>query len=75
MKEEKKRKEEKKAFFPPPVFASYKKEVKEDGDHLQTCKAQSGAQDTHDWVVYRLGLMIRSVGHCGKVFFITLTVI
>jgi hypothetical protein len=32
------------------------------GDHLQTCRIKSGASQTHDWVVYRLGVILGSVG-------------
>ena len=34
------------------------------GDHLQTCQNQSSALPAHDWVAYRLSLMLRSIGHC-----------
>jgi hypothetical protein len=41
------------------------------GDHLQTCQNQSATLPAHDWVVYRLSLMFRSIGHCVKVHKIT----
>ena len=31
------------------------------GDYLQTCQHQSAALPTHEWLVYRLSLMLRSV--------------
>jgi hypothetical protein len=33
------------------------------GDHLQTCQTQSAASQVHDWVVYKLGALLGSVGH------------
>jgi hypothetical protein len=36
------------------------------GDHLQTCQAKSAATQVHDWVVYRLGDILGSVGHRVK---------
>jgi hypothetical protein len=41
------------------------------GDHLQTCQAKSAATQVHDWVVYRLGGILSSVGHRVKVHNIT----
>jgi hypothetical protein len=45
------------------------------GDHLQTCQvctpAKSAATEVHDWVVYRLGDMLGSVGHRVKIHKIT----
>ncbi len=36
-------------------------------DHLQTCKVKSAASQVHDWVVYRLGGILGSVGHKVKI--------
>ncbi len=33
------------------------------GDHLQICQVTSAASQVHDWVVYRLGGILGSVGH------------
>ena len=33
------------------------------GDHLQTCQVKSAVSQVHDWVVYRLGGILGSVGH------------
>jgi hypothetical protein len=33
------------------------------GDHIQTWQRQSAALPTHDWIVYKLSLMLCSVGH------------
>ncbi len=33
------------------------------GDHIQTCQRQSAAILTHEWIVYRLSLLLRSVSH------------
>jgi hypothetical protein len=33
------------------------------GDHLQTCQTKSATTQVHDWVVYRLGDILGSVGH------------
>jgi hypothetical protein len=45
------------------------------GDHLQTCQVcappKSAAKQVHDWVVYRLGVMLGSVGHRVKIHKIT----
>jgi hypothetical protein len=41
------------------------------GDHLQTCQTQSAALQAHDWVVYRLGALLGSVGHKVKIHKIT----
>ncbi len=41
------------------------------GDHLQTCQSKSVATQVHDWVVYRLGVMLGSVGHRVKIHKIT----
>jgi hypothetical protein len=37
------------------------------GDHLQTCQVKSAASQVHDWVVYRLGGILGSVGHKVKI--------
>ena len=41
------------------------------GDHLQTCQVKSAATQVHDWVVYRLGVILGSVGHRVKIHKIT----
>ncbi len=41
------------------------------GDHLQTCQVKSAATQVHDWVVYRLGGILGSVGHRVKIHKIT----
>jgi hypothetical protein len=41
------------------------------GDHLQTCQTKSAATQVHDWVVYRLGGILGSVGHRVKIHKIT----
>ena len=33
------------------------------GDHLQTCQVKSADSQVHEWVVYRLGGILGSVGH------------
>jgi hypothetical protein len=43
------------------------------GDHLQTCQTQSAALQVHDWVVYKLGALLGSVGHKVKIHKITPT--
>ncbi len=40
-------------------------------DHLQTCQFKSAATQVHDWVVYRLGGILGSVGHRVKIHKIT----
>jgi hypothetical protein len=40
-------------------------------DHLQTCQTKSAATQVHDWVVYRLGGILGSVGHRVKIHKIT----
>jgi hypothetical protein len=40
-------------------------------DHLQTCRVKSAASQAHDWVVYRLGGILGSVGHRVKIHKIT----
>ncbi len=37
------------------------------GDHFQTCQSKSAATQVHDWVVYRLGVILGSVGHRIKI--------
>ncbi len=41
------------------------------GDHWQTCQGKSAAAQVHDWVVYRLGDILGSVGHKVKIHKIT----
>ncbi len=41
------------------------------GDHLQTCQVKSADSQTHDWVLYRLGDILGSVGHSVKIHKIT----
>ena len=41
------------------------------GDHLQTCQTESAASQVHDWVVYKLGSLLGSVGHRVKIHNIT----
>jgi hypothetical protein len=41
------------------------------GDHLQTCQTKSAVTQEHDWVVYRFGLLLGSVGHRVKIHKIT----
>ena len=41
------------------------------GDHLQTCQVKSSDSQVHDWVVYRLGGILGSVGHKVKIHKIT----
>ncbi len=41
------------------------------GDHFQTCQVNSAASQVHDWVVYRLGGILGSVGHKVKIHKIT----
>ncbi len=41
------------------------------GDHFQTCKDKSVASQVHDWVVYRLGDILDSVGYKVKIHKIT----
>ena len=33
------------------------------GDHIQTCQRQSAALPSHEWIVHKLSLMFRSIGH------------
>ena len=37
------------------------------GDHLQTCQTKSADSQVHDWVVYKLGTLLGSVGHRVKI--------
>ena len=41
------------------------------GDHFQTCQPKSAVTQVHDWVVYRLGGILGSVGHRVKIHKIT----
>ena len=41
------------------------------GDHFQTCKVKSVTSQVHDWVVYRFGGILGSVGHKVKIHKIT----
>jgi hypothetical protein len=41
------------------------------GDHLQICQVTSAASQMHDWVVYRLGGILGSVGHRVKIHKVT----
>jgi hypothetical protein len=43
------------------------------GDHIQTCQRQSASLPAHEWIVYRLSLLICSVGHRVKTHKITLS--
>jgi hypothetical protein len=36
------------------------------GDHLQTYQVKSSTSQVYDWVVYRLGVILGSVGHKVK---------
>ena len=36
------------------------------GDHIQTCPCQSATFPTHEWRVYKLSLLLSSVGHKVK---------
>ena len=38
---------------------------------MQTCQVKSAATKVHDWVVYRLGDILGSVGHRVKIHKIT----
>ena len=40
-------------------------------NHWQTCQVKSAASQVHDWVVYRLGGILGSVGHKLKIHKIT----
>jgi hypothetical protein len=41
------------------------------GNHIQTCQRQSAALPAHEWIVYRLSLLLCSVGHRVKTHKIT----
>ena len=41
------------------------------GDHLQTSQSKSVVSQVHDWVVYKLGVLLGSVGHRLKIHKIT----
>ena len=43
------------------------------GDHSQTCQTKSADSQVHDWVVYKLGSLLGSVGHRVKLHKITPT--
>ena len=38
---------------------------------MQTCQVKTEATQVHDWVVYRLGVILGSVGHRVKIHKIT----
>jgi hypothetical protein len=41
------------------------------GDHLQACQTKSATSQVHDWVVYKMGPLLGSVGHRVKIHKIT----
>jgi hypothetical protein len=41
------------------------------GDHLQTCQTKSADSQVHDWVAYKLGALLGSVGHRVNIHKIT----
>ncbi len=41
------------------------------GDHIQTCQCLSTTLPSYEWIVYRLSLLLRSVGHRLKTHRIT----
>ena len=41
------------------------------GDHLQTCQTKLPVSQVNDWVVYKLGTLLGSVGHRVKIHNIT----
>ena len=41
------------------------------GDHSQTCQTKSVDSQVHDWVVYKMGTLLGSVGHRVKIHKIT----
>jgi hypothetical protein len=41
------------------------------GDHIQTCQRPSATLPAHEWIVYKLALFLRSVGHRVKTHRIT----
>jgi hypothetical protein len=41
------------------------------GDHIQTCQRQSAEFPAHEWIAYRLSLLLCSVGHRVKTHKIT----
>ncbi len=41
------------------------------GDPLQTCQTKSATSQVHDWVVYKMGELLGSVGHRVKIHKIT----
>ena len=40
-------------------------------DHLQTYQTKSAVSQVHDWVVYKMGTLLGSVGHRFKIHKIT----
>jgi hypothetical protein len=52
-------------------FLDHNKHIYVCGDHLQTCQVKSAASQVHDWVVYRSGGILGSVGHKVKIHKIT----
>ena len=53
--------------------ASYQRRSVPSGDHLQICQVKSADSQVLDWVVYRLGGILGSVGHRVKIHKITPT--
>ncbi len=41
------------------------------GDHIHTCQRQCASLPAHEWIVYRLSLLLCSVGHRVKTHRIT----
>ncbi len=41
------------------------------GDHIQTCQCHDSPLPAHEWIVYSLSLLLRSVGHRVKTHRIT----
>ena len=41
------------------------------GDYLQTCQTKSATSQVHDWVVYKMGSLLGSVGHRVNIHKIT----
>ena len=67
-------------FFPPPTPALIGPPQQSAcnafscaifGDHLQTCQTKSSSSQVHDWVVYKMGVLLGSVGHRVKMHKIT----
>ncbi len=40
------------------------------GDHLQTCQTKLEDSQVHDWVVYKLGVLLGSVGHWQRLLLV-----